>query len=740
MREVFNRIWNGILLVAFMVACMSQPVLEAHASSAVVLWGGDVTNTGLNLYTTPTDKMVYKAGEGTITWLPGDATTPAVLTLDNATIESGGILVSSDIDVEIQVIGTNRVFGNVVGCVMELEDKNYNSQNTTTDHTYTITGGGTLELVGTKASSHVLHLLSNLVISDVTIVADCSADKYLIETYYDLSIENATVTGDYEGSYIWANNFTMTGGALTVDFLDIQRNASISSEADIDVKYVFTNDWYEKLDLPDNMDCAVLVYSEDGISCLVVGDATLDATYWNFSEDYEVIDLTIKEGASLTIAEGFHLDLTYASNLSETMEGDLVVNGTVTLPSSATAEDIAKLNLTGDGAVVVAGASDTEESTKEKVYTTEGKELNVVAGLDFTNVGSGDGQTAATGDGYTWDTASKTLALSGAYITGSLNLPVESKVVVSGINIVTGDVTVAGTVSDAFTLSGEGKITSASKKYVSHIYGEPTFTWTETEDGYTAKAIFVCQGGEDTQTVDAKVTATTTEATYTAEGKVVYEAEVTFNGKDYTDSKEVVIPKNELMGVQIEDAKTKAIYKVTSVTAIGGTVEYVKHKSKAVKNVTIPKTITMDGLTFKVTSIATKAFKGYKKLSKVTVGNNVKTIGKKAFSGCNKLKTVKIGSNVTTIGDKVFYNCVKLTSITIPSKVSKIGKSAFEKCKKLKTVTIKSKKLTAKKVGAKAFKGIKSTATIKVPKKKYKTYKSMLCKKGVSKKARFKKI
>lgn len=736
MRTGWKSLWKGILSVVLVVVCTSQFVLDAHASSAVVLWGGDVTNSGLDLYTTPTDKTVYKAGEGTITWLPGDTTTPAVLTLDNATIESGGILVSSDIDVEIQVVGTNRIVGNVNGCVMDLEDKNYNQENKTTDHTYTITGGGTLELVGTKASSHVLLALSDLVISDVTIVADCPADKYLIETYYDLSIENATVTGDYDGSYIWTDSFTMTSGTLTVDFLDIQRNASISSETDINVKYIFTNDWYEKLDLPNNMDCVVLVYSEDGIACQVVGDAALDDTYWNFSEDYEVIDLTIEDGASLTIEEGFQLDLTYASNLSETMEGDLVVNGTVMLPSSVTANDIAKMNLTGDGAVVVAGASNAEE----KVYTTEGKELNVVVGLDFTNMGLEDGQTAATGDGYTWDDATKTLTLFGAYISGSLNLPAGSKVVVTGVNIVTGDVKVAGTVSDAFTLSGEGRLTSASKKYVSHIYGEPTFTWTETEDGYTAKATFVCQGGEDVKTIDAKVTVTTTEATYTAEGEVVYEAKVTFDGKEYTDSKEVVILKNELMGVPIEDVKTKALYKVTSVTATGGTVEYVKHKSKTVKTVTIPKTITMDGLTFKVTSIAAKAFKGNKKLSKITIGSNVKTIGKEAFSGCTKLKTVKMGSKVTTIGDKAFYKCVKLTSIVIPSKVTKIGKSAFEKCKKLKAVTIKTKKLTAKKVGAKAFKGIKSNATIKVPKKKFKAYKSMLQKKGVSKKARFKKI
>lgn len=49
-------------------------------------------------------------------------------------------------------------------------------------------------------------------------------------------------------------------------------------------------------------------------------------------------------------------------------------------------------------------------------------------------------------------------------------------------------------------------------------------------------------------------------------------------------------------------------------------------------------------------------------------------------------------------------------------------------------------KLKAAKVGKNAFKGIKSSATIKVPKAKLKAYKTMLYKKGVSKKATFKKL
>ncbi len=141
-----------------------------------------------------------------------------------------------------------------------------------------------------------------------------------------------------------------------------------------------------------------------------------------------------------------------------------------------------------------------------------------------------------------------------------------------------------------------------------------------------------------------------------------------------------------------------------------------------------------------VTIIGSKAFFNCKKLTSITIPSKVKKIGKEAFRSCLKLKSVTIGANVTTIDDNAFYRCTSLSKITIPAKVSKIGKSAFCSCEKLKTITIKSKKLKSSKIGKNAFKGIKSNVTIKAPKSKLKTYKDILKKKGVSAKAKFKKL
>ena len=161
----------------------------------------------------------------------------------------------------------------------------------------------------------------------------------------------------------------------------------------------------------------------------------------------------------------------------------------------------------------------------------------------------------------------------------------------------------------------------------------------------------------------------------------------------------------------------KATYKVTKSDLAKGTVTYVAPVDKKATTVTIPATVEIDGVKYNVTAIEKNAFKKNKNLKKVTIGKNVKTIGKSAFEGCKKVTSITIGKSVEKIGEKAFYGCSKV-----------------------KTLTIKSTKLTTKKIGSKAFAKTPKTMTVKVPKKKFTAYKSMLIKKGVHKKAKFKKI
>lgn len=146
------------------------------------------------------------------------------------------------------------------------------------------------------------------------------------------------------------------------------------------------------------------------------------------------------------------------------------------------------------------------------------------------------------------------------------------------------------------------------------------------------------------------------------------------------------------------------VYKVTKSATKNGTVTVLRPKKKSYQKITVPKTVKLNGFTFKVTAISSKAFKDCKKLKSVKIGDNVSKIGTSAFMGCTKLQSVTIGKGLKYISSKAFY-----------------------KDKVLKKITIKSSNL--KKVYAKAFSGISKKAVIDVPNKKVKKYKRIL-KKG----------
>ncbi len=209
-------------------------------------------------------------------------------------------------------------------------------------------------------------------------------------------------------------------------------------------------------------------------------------------------------------------------------------------------------------------------------------------------------------------------------------------------------------------------------------------------------------------------------------------------GYSYTESYDV--EDNEKDGPleedeEFEDEENDATYMVTTVSS---EVEFVA-SDDGKTTVEIPSTVTYDGVTYKVTSIAPGAFKN-SKIKKIVIGSNIKKIGSKAFYGCKKLTTVKMGKNVETIGNSAFQNCTALKKIEIPSKVKKIGSKAFYGCKALTNITIKTTKLNTSKVGKNAFTKAGSKnykkLKVKVPKKKLKAYKTMLKKRGLSSKAK----
>ena len=196
-----------------------------------------------------------------------------------------------------------------------------------------------------------------------------------------------------------------------------------------------------------------------------------------------------------------------------------------------------------------------------------------------------------------------------------------------------------------------------------------------TENGYTGDTY--CKDCEELlkkgETVDVlghqwKETKRA-EPSYTEDGQIIYTCNRCGEQKAETLEK-LAYPK---AGTKYTVAGCQ--YKVTKA---GAEVSLIKTNKKA-KRVTIPAVIKVNGVTYKVTSIGAKAFNGNKKLTKVTIGTNIK----------------------------------------------KISNNAFFKCRSLKTVTIKSVLLTKKTANKKAFKGISRKMVIKVPEKMKKAYVKM---------------
>lgn len=132
---------------------------------------------------------------------------------------------------------------------------------------------------------------------------------------------------------------------------------------------------------------------------------------------------------------------------------------------------------------------------------------------------------------------------------------------------------------------------------------------------------------------------------------------------------------------------------VTSASKKTPTIKYTGSSDKTKKKVIIPKTVTIDGVEYKVTSI-----------------------GKKAFRNNKSLKEVVIGKNITKIETKAFYGC-----------------------KNLRRVTFKTTTLSKKSVGKNAFGKINNRASYLIPSEKLKKYKRWLKKRGAIKQQIFRK-
>ena len=131
-------------------------------------------------------------------------------------------------------------------------------------------------------------------------------------------------------------------------------------------------------------------------------------------------------------------------------------------------------------------------------------------------------------------------------------------------------------------------------------------------------------------------------------------------------------------------------------------------------NLRIPNTVVYNNVTYKITSIANRAFFGRigLTLTSVTIPNSVTSIGESAFEGCERLTSLTIPNSVTSIGNNAFWGCSGLTSMTIPNSVTSISDNAFCGCSGLKSVTIPN---SVTSIGYSAFGGCSGLTSVTIP-------------------------
>ena len=114
-----------------------------------------------------------------------------------------------------------------------------------------------------------------------------------------------------------------------------------------------------------------------------------------------------------------------------------------------------------------------------------------------------------------------------------------------------------------------------------------------------------------------------------------------------------------------------------------GTAEIVRNPDNStysMESLAIPATVTHNGVTYRVTTIATNAFLN-STIKSISGGANITTIGSTVFGSNSPLTSINLDGKVTSIGSSAFSGCASLTSIgNILDNVTELPIYIFRNC------------------------------------------------------------
>jgi hypothetical protein len=379
---------------------------------ATALAEGAETVSKLNFaFSQPNDEANYTIrGGGTAKWEPGTDGAPNKLTLDNVVMNDDYNIVRVPANTEIILIGTNKITatnGNAIWAMnAPLE----------------ITGSGSLEVTAPLTAGNYALYSSNTGSIDVNIGGALTVNGSIradggalsIQSGDNISVTASSTTGSMSGKKsITANagkSLSITNTSGTAVFASSCTEVSlVAQDGDLTVSGTGNNDAYG---IHGNwQNTALKLHAFSNVS----------VTGTKYSVQGKTLEL------SGTIPEGSTLTADFTDSMTIPAGKTLINNGTIKLDKYPGAVTVSG-TLTNNGSIV-----NRDNAPIQPKVNGAGVITGQVA-MDFTKKDTND-----TGEGYSWDSASKTLTLTDYNMTEPCNdtaiiLPDDAKLVLSGEN------------------------------------------------------------------------------------------------------------------------------------------------------------------------------------------------------------------------------------------------------------------------------------------------------------------
>ncbi|MCM1289951.1 MAG: leucine-rich repeat domain-containing protein [Corallococcus sp.] len=144
-----------------------------------------------------------------------------------------------------------------------------------------------------------------------------------------------------------------------------------------------------------------------------------------------------------------------------------------------------------------------------------------------------------------------------------------------------------------------------------------------------------------------------------------------FNGGDvcekcYAEKRDVVRKIGNLYYTLHDDA----------TASVSAWEENVSHGESVSGAVTVPSSVSYDGLTYTVTKVVDYGF-SESGVTSIVLPQTVTELGMGSFSNCKSLTSVQLPQGLLHIGEWAFSNSQKVNSVLVPSSVVTIGQDAF---------------------------------------------------------------